>query len=118
MLVGMGIVVAEPWDTYWGRAIRGVSRLKVENLSPHVLDDVTILAQDAGGRKHSSVAQRLQPGQTVRLDVRTSDLYLVSVTWNDQGTPKGFSEGGLACRGEVYVIELPEDGSARTHYER
>lgn len=118
VLVGVGIVMAGLWDTYWVRAIRFVARLEVKNASPEILDDVTILAQDSGGRKHSSVAERLQPGETLRLNVKTSDLYLVSVTWNLRGRGKSFSDDGLACPGETYHIRLLGDGRAETWYQR
>jgi len=113
--IGIGVGI---WDTSWARAIRGISRLEVRNMSPSIFDDVTVLARDAKGRPHSSVARRLEPGEAVRLDVRTSDLTLVSVTWSQGGTPSSFSEGGLACPGETFVIGVFDDGWAKTEYSR
>ena len=106
------------WNTWWGRAIRGVSRLEVRNMSSSLLDDVVITGSDTRDRQHATTAQQLEPGETVRLDVRTSDLILVSVTWKAGGTPERFSDHGLACPGETYVISVLDGGVVKTEYKR
>ena len=118
VLVCVSIAVVVFWNTGWGRAIRGVSRVEVKNMSPSIFDDVIVTAHDAGGRPHSSTARRLEPGEVVRLDVRTSDLTLMGVTWNVGGIPMSLSEGGLACPGETFVVGVFDDGWAKTEHKR
>ena len=118
VLIAVGTAAVVLWNTSWGRLIRGISQLEVINLSPYVFEKVTVTARDGSGRQYSNSARRLEPGEVIRLAVRTSDLFLKSITWHKQGTPCRFSEGGLACRGETLVIEVFDNERAKVRYRR
>jgi hypothetical protein len=112
--VGLACAVGLGWDSFYGRFIRGISTVAVENRSGKRLHDVRLTVRWGDGNERTIVFNEMQPGEMRKLPVRTSDLYLRSLSFVLNGTAHAPQDaGGIACTGETAVFAIGPEGNVK-----
>ena len=101
-----------------GHFIIGVSTVALRNDSDGALHDVSVTVTHSGEESSSVSFVEVRPQQMVRVPRFTSDLYLREIGCTYKGKKLTFTESGLACRGEVFIVSVDSSGRFTTQYER
>jgi hypothetical protein len=106
------------WCSRWGRFILGISTFVVSNESATPLREVRVSFVAAGCGPASRTFDAIAPGKSRVIRVHTSDLILDRLEYNMGGEGHSYSEGGIACPGEEFVLSIKGPGQVTTSYRR
>ena len=104
----IGYVVG--WHTSLGSFARGISSVALINNSGRQLPYVSFYLFDARGEQIVRHFGRLQPGRSVIVRVRTSDLIVRRIFCNEGQNPITYEEGANVTPGEVFLVAVDSHG--------
>lgn len=111
LLVGM-LAWGVGYRTSFGRAVRGISTVATRNNSDTPVRNVYLYLSDSRGAAITRRFDFIEPHQQVRAPVRTSDLHVQRVVFEQGQRTITYDKGGIATRGEV--LDLVVDSGGRT----
>jgi hypothetical protein len=98
------------------RSIVGIATVTFSNNSGMPLQQVVIVTRAADGGRLTNNIDSFPAGGSSRLSVRTSDLELEYVGCLRGGQALLYTNGGLACPGEVFRVRLDSAGRFTSSY--
>jgi len=91
--------------------------IEIRNEAGVPLSDVRIVLFSSS-RQWTEHVPVIEAGKRVRFRRRVSDLFVSTLRFTLDGKASTWSEGGIACPGETYVLTVGRDGDVTSSYER
>jgi hypothetical protein len=104
--------------TRWGRFVRGISTIVVENNSSTALRHIRVSLLNSDLVRINKTCDKIAPGGCWAIPVHTSDLVLDRLDYNIGDTGCSYEKGGIACPGERFVISIKSTEDVTTRYDR
>jgi hypothetical protein len=118
VILGVAFVAAAAtlWSSRFGRHVRFISRIRIQNDAGHEVRNVRLrLAHD--DTDYVIKFPALVPGQGKVIDRRTSDLHAFDLSFDFDGKSVEANAGALATPGETFVVSIRPNGQVEGFYE-
>jgi hypothetical protein len=115
-LLVAAVVHAVATRTFLGRSVLGISTVAVRNDSDTPLRSVIIELADSRRTNITRRFEIVQPHQSVRVRVRTSDLYVHKMSCNQGQRSIAYDDVDIASQGEVLELVVGSTGDISKSY--
>ena len=106
------------YNSFWGRAVLGISTVVVANDSGSELRNVRVSLWASPSGPINRTFDAIAPGESQAIRVRTSDLFVHRLDYAIEDEECSYAEGGIACRGERFIISIKGPRHVTTGYGR